>query len=105
MARNYCQSCGKKNSYVGQQPSFCGFCGTSLAKSHAPASSTTRSKTIPRGSGLIKKTNEDIRDDESDVTEVPFIAKLEVDVDVGAIGMSKTYSVHELIGKPAEEKE
>ena len=108
MAYNYCQSCGKKNSYIGQQPSFCGSCGDSLSDKVSPPMHRSKGNIIPKGSGLVKKVEGETNmgeSYESDVTEVPIVSEFKVDVDLGSIGMSKTYAVHELIGKTTKEED
>lgn len=82
MRSKFCPSCGGKNEFSYQPPKFCSNCGApfdSLGTSFSKSASPTKTKRT----GLIKKTPaKPLKEDETDVEEVPSIAKLEYDIDV-----------------------
>ena len=111
MSYLYCQSCGSKNSYIGDKPNFCSSCGDGVG-GVAQATRAPARNIIKRGSGLVRvdesdsdlvRTDEsDRNEDESDMDYVPRISDIEVDIDMGNIGMSQTYAAHEIIGTNVE---
>ena len=111
MSYLYCQSCGSKNSYIGDKPNFCSSCGNGVG-GVAKATPAPARNTIKRGSGLIRvdesnsglvrADESDENEDESDIDYVPHIGGIEVDIDMGNIGMSQTYAAHEIIGTNVE---
>ena len=96
MSHLYCQSCGNKNTYFGEKPKFCSFCGVSCS-----VNSLQGKGPIKRGSGLIKAEEAQASADETDINYVPSVSKLDVEVDMGDFGM-KTYAAHEIIGTQAQ---
>lgn len=82
MRSKFCPSCGGKNEFSYQPPKFCSCCGAefdniSLSKSKATLPNTQKRK------GLIKKAqSKQLKEDETDVDQVPSIAKFECDIDV-----------------------
>ena len=64
--------------------------------------SVPNSNVIKRGSGLVRADEAAGNENESDIEYVPHIGNIEVDIDIGDIGMSKTYAAHEIIGTNAQ---
>lgn len=68
----YCKSCGKANEYIGNKPSFCGFCGENMSSikiTKQTATSQIRSSiesAIPKSNPFLGKVI--IKFDNSDIT-------------------------------------
>ena len=77
MALVYCPHCGYKNEYTFNVPTFCGGCGERIIGNDII---TPQKKTKKR---VRARREEPLDDDETDVQEVPDIAGISVDVDMG----------------------
>jgi hypothetical protein len=64
----YCRNCGHKNIYTLTPPNFCNSCGESFSDNSTKAKKV---REIP---------SEPLNDDETDIDQVPIIARLEVDI-------------------------
>lgn len=82
MRSKFCPSCGGKNEYSYQPPKFCNNCGAPFdgvsVSSTTPTAPSTKKKT-----GLIKRAPvKPLKEDETDIEQVPSIARLEYDIDM-----------------------
>ena len=70
----YCTSCGYKNVYTVQAPSFCGGCGESLGN---------KSATPKKKSSLARTRLKEQVIEEEEVDSIPDLTRLEYTVDAG----------------------
>jgi hypothetical protein len=82
MRSKFCPSCGGKNEFSYQPPKFCSNCGApfdTLGSSFSKSALPSKNKRT----GLIQKTPaKELREDETDIDQVPSIARLEYDIDI-----------------------
>lgn len=71
MAYKYCKSCGSKNDYIGSAPKFCSNCG---AKFDAVAKRVVKNSIAQASAPRV------LADDETDISSVPYIGKLQYEV-------------------------
>lgn len=91
MAIKFCTDCGKKFEYKFSPPKFCSDCGTPI-DGVAKASKTIEPE-------RASKKIEALSDDETDAESVPYISKLEYEID--DFGASMQQTMGSLAGKSA----
>jgi hypothetical protein len=83
MKSSFCRGCGSENKYEIHPPNFCGGCGESLSgETRQPTSvATTPKRRKTRFIDEDEEFEDDLEDDETNVTKVPRIKKLAVKID------------------------
>ena len=93
MAIKFCTDCGKKVEYKFSPPKFCADCGSPMGIANASEA------TPPR---RVSKKIEVLNDNETDAESVPFISKLEYELD--DFGASVQHTLGSLAGKQAPKR-
>jgi|TARA_R110002050_G_scaffold215044_1_gene351188 hypothetical protein len=81
MAIKFCTDCGKKVEYKFSPPKFCADCGTPMGIANANEAAPPRK---------VSKKIEVLNDDETDADSVPYISKLEYELDDFGAGVQQT---------------
>ena len=87
MSHLFCHSCGNKLEFAQMKPNFCIKCGQQLNMSHASA-------TVESEPTIIENVN--LGEDETNITSLPTIDKLQVDCEVAG---NNTFTLGSLAGK------
>ena len=93
MAIKFCTDCGKKLEYKFSPPKFCSDCGSPIGIASLNESSPRRT---------ISKKIVALSDDETDAESVPYIQKLEYEID--DFGASLQQTMGSLAGKQAPKR-
>jgi len=81
----YCQSCGSPVNYGSKKPSFCPDCGKKLSSETGGNKSQAPSPSAP----LSRMQQAIIEDEEHDVTSVPNINGLDVEIETATLNSIK----------------
>lgn len=111
MAFNYCKSCGYKNIFTLDPPSFCGGCGNSFASASLPRPTKTKVRKGTGGRSVAKaevnRSREDFDPDGLDIFHVPKISKLSYSIEIdptNKINLSELIDIEEFQEFNDEEK-
>ena len=93
MAIKFCTDCGKKVEYKFSPPKFCADCGSPMGIANANEAAPPRK---------VSKKIEVLNDNETDADSVPYISKLEYELD--DFGASVQQTLGSLAGETAPKK-
>jgi hypothetical protein len=111
MLKLYCTECGSPTSYSASKPKFCSSCGTSFDKlvvnkvllqkptADKPVAPKKISPRLQKATNTQDEdTDSDFDNPEDDITKMPSIHRLDVEIDQGYAGTQSKTKIGDIIG-------